>query len=119
MALVELREVSKIYRVGDEEIRALDCISLDIEPGEFISIVGPSGSGKSTLMHILGCLDSPTQGTINLDGVMRQIGGTIRFLQLLGSGVFLVAALVVFLLVSGYWWLIPLVIAGIWYVVIS
>ncbi len=72
MALVELREVSKIYRVGDEEIRALDQISLDIEGGEFISIIGPSGSGKSTLMHILGCLDSPTHGTIKLDGTMIQ-----------------------------------------------
>jgi putative ABC transport system ATP-binding protein len=72
MPLVELRNVSKIYRLGDEEIRALDDISLDIEAGEFISIIGPSGSGKSTLMHILGCLDSPTAGTIQLDGVMIQ-----------------------------------------------
>src|SRR5215831_6605471 len=72
MALVELRNVSKIYRLGDEEIRALDDVSLDIEAGEFISIIGPSGSGKSTLMHILGCLDSPTHGTIQLDGVMIQ-----------------------------------------------
>ena len=70
MSLVELRNVSKIYRVGDEEIRALDDVSLDIETGEFISIIGPSGSGKSTLMHILGCLDSPTHGTIRLDDTM-------------------------------------------------
>jgi len=70
MALVELRNVSKIYTVGDEEIRALDDVSLDIGPGEFISIIGPSGSGKSTLMHILGCLDTPTKGTICLDGTM-------------------------------------------------
>ncbi len=72
MALVELRNVSKIYHLGGEEIRALDDVSLDIEQGEFISIIGPSGSGKSTLMHILGCLDSPTHGTITLDGVMIQ-----------------------------------------------
>jgi putative ABC transport system ATP-binding protein len=72
MALVELRNVSKIYRLGEEEIRALDGVSLDIEAGEFISIIGPSGSGKSTLMHILGCLDTPTGGTIQLDGVMIQ-----------------------------------------------
>jgi putative ABC transport system ATP-binding protein len=72
MSLVELRNVSKIYRLGDEEIRALDDVSLDIEEGEFISIIGPSGSGKSTLMHILGCLDSPSKGTIQLDGVMIQ-----------------------------------------------
>jgi putative ABC transport system ATP-binding protein len=70
MPLVELRHVSKIYHLGGEEIRALDDVSLDIEAGEFISIIGPSGSGKSTLMHILGCLDSPTRGTIQLDGVM-------------------------------------------------
>lgn len=75
MALVELRNVSKIYRLGEEEIRALDDVSLDIEEGEFISIIGPSGSGKSTLMHILGCLDSPTRGTIKLDGVMIQNAG--------------------------------------------
>src|ERR1051325_2278111 len=72
MALVELRNVRKVYHLGGEEIRALDGVSLDIEPGEFISIIGPSGSGKSTLMHILGCLDSPTRGTIKLDGTMIQ-----------------------------------------------
>ena len=72
MSLVELRNVSKIYRLGEEEIRALDNVTLDIEEGEFISIIGPSGSGKSTLMHILGCLDSPSKGTIQLDGVMIQ-----------------------------------------------
>lgn len=72
MALVELRNVSKVYKLGEEEIRALDDVSLDIDEGEFISIIGPSGSGKSTLMHILGCLDSPTHGTIKLDGTMIQ-----------------------------------------------
>ena len=72
MALVELRDITKIYRLGDEEIRALDGITLDIEPGEFISIIGPSGSGKSTLMHILGCLDTPTGGTMLLDGIKIQ-----------------------------------------------
>jgi putative ABC transport system ATP-binding protein len=70
MALVELRNVRKVYHLGGEEIRALDGVSLDIDAGEFISIIGPSGSGKSTLMHILGCLDSPTDGTIQLDGTM-------------------------------------------------
>lgn len=72
MALVELRNISKIYHLGGEEIRALDDVSLDIDAGEFSSIIGPSGSGKSTLMHILGCLDSPTKGTICLDGTMIQ-----------------------------------------------
>jgi putative ABC transport system ATP-binding protein len=70
MALVELRNVSKIYRLGGEEIRALDDVSLDIEAGEFISIIGPSGSGKSTLMHVLGCLDSPSKGSMRLDGLV-------------------------------------------------
>ncbi len=70
MALVELRDITKIYRLGGEEIRALDDVTLDIESGEFISIIGPSGSGKSTLMHILGCLDSPTSGSLLLDGTM-------------------------------------------------
>jgi len=72
MALLELRNVSKIYHLGGEVIRALDDVSLDIDPGEFMSIIGPSGSGKSTLMHILGCLDSPTKGSITMDGVMIQ-----------------------------------------------
>jgi putative ABC transport system ATP-binding protein len=69
MALIELRAVSKIYHLGGEEIRALDTVDLDIDDGEFISIIGPSGSGKSTLMHVLGCLDSPTKGSFKLDGV--------------------------------------------------
>jgi putative ABC transport system ATP-binding protein len=72
MALLELRDVTKLYRLGGEEIRALDHVSLDIETGEFMSIIGPSGSGKSTLMHILGCLDTPTEGTVRLDGMMVQ-----------------------------------------------
>jgi putative ABC transport system ATP-binding protein len=72
MSLLELRNVRKIYRLGGEEIRALDDVSLDIESGQFISIIGPSGSGKSTLMHILGCLDTPSAGTIRLDGRMIQ-----------------------------------------------
>jgi putative ABC transport system ATP-binding protein len=70
MALVELRNVRKTYRMGEETIHALDDITVDINAGDFMSIIGPSGSGKSTLMHILGCLDSPTSGTIQLDGVM-------------------------------------------------
>ena len=72
MPLVELRNVSKIYHLGGEEIRALDDLSLDIDSGEFISIIGPSGSGKSTLMHILGCLDTPSRGTLKLDGTEIQ-----------------------------------------------
>lgn len=68
MALVEIRDVSKIYNLGSETIKALDGVDLDINEGEFTSIVGPSGSGKSTLMHILGCLDNPTAGTMSIDG---------------------------------------------------
>ena len=70
MPLLELRDIHKTYHLGGETIRALDGVSLDIGSGEFISIIGPSGSGKSTLMHILGCLDTPTSVTINLDGMM-------------------------------------------------
>ena len=70
MALLELRDIHKTYHLGGETIRALAGVSLDIDSGEFISIIGPSGSGKSTLMHILGCLDSPTSGTLKLDGTM-------------------------------------------------
>ena len=77
MPLVELRNVSKIYHLGGEEIRALDEVTLDIDSGEFISIIGPSGSGKSTLMHILGCLDSPTRGTLKLDGLEIQ-GASVK-----------------------------------------
>ena len=69
MALVELRGVSKVYRLAGEEIRALDDVSLNIEAGELLAITGPSGSGKSTLMHLVGCLDSPTRGIMSLDGI--------------------------------------------------
>jgi putative ABC transport system ATP-binding protein len=72
VALLELRNVSKIYHLGGEEIRALDDVTLDIGTGEFVSIIGPSGSGKSTLMHILGCLDTPSHGTVTLDGIQVQ-----------------------------------------------
>ncbi len=85
MALVELRNVSKIYHLGSEEIRALDDVSLDINPGEFISIIGPSGSGKSTLMHILGCLDTPSKGTINLDGIIIQDASSRQLASIRGK----------------------------------
>lgn len=68
MALIELHEVRKHYRMGSETVRALDGITLDIEHGTYAAILGPSGSGKSTLMHLLGFMDFPTSGTIRFDG---------------------------------------------------
>src|SRR4051794_20853784 len=69
MALIELKQVTKLYRVGEQEILALNGIDLTIGQGEYAAIIGPSGSGKSTLMHLLGCLDTPTSGTMFIDGV--------------------------------------------------
>jgi ABC-type lipoprotein export system ATPase subunit len=68
MALIELRNVEKTYVMGDNVVRALDGVTLDIERGEFVALIGPSGSGKSTLMNILGCLDRPTSGSYRLNG---------------------------------------------------
>src|SRR5215210_2212624 len=69
MALIELRDVTKQYRIGEQDILALDHVNLDVEEGEFASIIGPSGSGKSTLMHLLGCLDTPSSGVMRIDGI--------------------------------------------------
>ena len=66
--MLDLRNITKIYKDGQVETKALDDISFKIEEGEFVAIIGPSGSGKSTLMHILGCLDNPTSGQYFLDG---------------------------------------------------
>lgn len=67
-AAIEMRDVSRIYTVGDTIVKALDGISLSIEEHSFTAIMGPSGSGKSTLMSLIGCLDVPTSGTILIDG---------------------------------------------------
>ena len=68
MALIELRDVARHYRLGDNDVAALDGVSLDIQAGEYVAIVGQSGSGKSTLMNVLGCLDKPTSGSYRIAG---------------------------------------------------
>jgi putative ABC transport system ATP-binding protein len=68
MNALHLERVTKVYRRGEGEVRALDGVDLDIEAGEFLTVVGPSGSGKTTFLNILGCLDSPTEGRIVYDG---------------------------------------------------
>ncbi|HUX42217.1 MAG TPA: ABC transporter ATP-binding protein [Rectinemataceae bacterium] len=68
-ALLEVRGVTKDYRLGQTLIRALRGIDLSVEPGDFVSIVGPSGCGKTTLLNIIGCIDKPTSGTVLLDGL--------------------------------------------------
>ncbi|MBQ7578007.1 MAG: ABC transporter ATP-binding protein [Synergistaceae bacterium] len=68
-SIIEVKDLVKIYKTGDVELRALDSVSFKIERGEFVCVMGPSGSGKSTMMNILGCLDVPTSGYYELDGV--------------------------------------------------
>jgi putative ABC transport system ATP-binding protein len=68
MALIETRDLWKTYQMGDEQIHALRGVSLQIQRGEYVAIMGPSGSGKSTLMNLIGCLDTPSQGTYLLNG---------------------------------------------------
>jgi putative ABC transport system ATP-binding protein len=76
MALIEARALVKSYRMGDQVVQALDGVSLDIQEGEFVAVMGASGSGKSTLMNILGCLDRPSSGTLRLAGEeVEALGG--------------------------------------------
>ena len=67
--LIEIRDLKKIYAQGEEPVHALDGVSIDIDEGEFVAIMGASGSGKSTMLNILGCLDTPTSGSYMLDGL--------------------------------------------------
>ncbi|HZY44471.1 MAG TPA: ABC transporter ATP-binding protein [Anaerolineae bacterium] len=67
--MIEIEGITKVYQMGETEVRALNGVSLKIEDGEWTAITGPSGSGKSTLMAIIGCLDSPTDGRYRLDGI--------------------------------------------------
>jgi len=76
MALLETRDLYKIYEVGDNSVYALDGVSVTIDRGEFVAIMGPSGSGKSTFMNVIGCLDEPTKGQYLLDGI--EVGGLTR-----------------------------------------
>ncbi|HRU61982.1 MAG TPA: ABC transporter ATP-binding protein, partial [Bacteroidia bacterium] len=68
MALIDIRDISRRYTIGSETVNALRSVTLQIEKGEYVALMGPSGSGKSTLMNILGCLDTPSGGTYTLNG---------------------------------------------------
>lgn len=69
MSLIEFENVSKVYDEGDAEVRALNHVNLTIDEGKFVAVMGPSGSGKSTLLSVLGCLNSPTSGTLLIDDI--------------------------------------------------
>jgi putative ABC transport system ATP-binding protein len=79
MSIIEMRGIKRYYVLGDITVKAIRGLDLDVESGEFVSIMGPSGSGKSTLMNILGCLDKPTEGSYILDGIDISKAGDDEF----------------------------------------
>ena len=82
MSLLELRGITRVFRVGGEEVRALDGVDLSVDAGEYVAVMGSSGSGKSTLMNVLGCLDRPTAGTYALDGTPVNELGNLKLAAL-------------------------------------
>ncbi|WP_127585594.1 ABC transporter ATP-binding protein [Paenibacillus koleovorans] len=72
MEMIQLRNITKVYKRGDQELHVLKDVSFSIDKGDFVAIIGPSGSGKSTLMNMIGLLDAPTNGTYSLDGVATE-----------------------------------------------
>src|SRR5262245_36502337 len=81
--LIDIRDITKIYQMGDQQVPALAGVSLGVERGEYLAIMGPSGSGKSTLMNLIGCLDTPTSGAYELDGdnVARLSGNALALVR--------------------------------------
>ena len=82
MAVIELKGIQRHYSVGEMTVKALRGLDLEVESGEFLSVMGPSGSGKSTLMNILGCLDQPTAGSYVLDGAETARAGSDEFARI-------------------------------------